>query len=567
MSRQNPRRPSLPAGDNPAGRTRGFNFKLTPQVTSRVAASSTDPSEQMASLSSSLAGPSHPQVGAGAPSAAAVQPLPAASSADLDDRLFGRVSDAPVSSGLHAFSALPQTPIKTRAPREAPGGGYQLSEPDGYSPAQQVRAYSPGPRAHHSSDTTHDQSHRSPDRILAPESEFTQGPDFGRAARPAVSETPGPSGRGPSHAESSERAQARLDAIRAEELRIDAILRAKQPDFQFIETRRAAEKDRFHRELQQHQRDLQACQAEADRLDHQHRARLLQFQRERELHEQLDRERADDERASSPSRFQRNYPPRLYRIRQRVPRWERPQQALRQPQRPCLTNRPQKPAVTLDCVFVSSFVRPLALLLPLTQFPQFLLSACSLCGPSILAPRMKSLGGTSPRRRPLLRASIDAKTRHSSRTCVATHTSSHSNRLVAIWQSAFNDRLCPPYRFISRQAPWPIGSRPRALENCSTMRSSNSARNSSAPQHSKLLLLRLSIKQLLHGVSWSRRPAMARSTASTPYLSVLLFLRMILACLCWPLLAATRTLTRARSSAFTLSVLPEPSSALERHVS
>ena len=94
----------------------------------------------MASLSSSLACPSHPQVGAGAPSAAAVQPLPATSSADLVDRLFGRVSDAPAASGLHAFGALPQTPIETRAPREAPGGGYQLSEPGGYSPAQQVRA-------------------------------------------------------------------------------------------------------------------------------------------------------------------------------------------------------------------------------------------------------------------------------------------------------------------------------------------------------------------------------------------------------------------------------------------
>ena len=206
MSRQNPRRPTVPAGDNPAGRTRGFNFKLTPQVTSRVSKSSFDPSKPMASLSSSLAGPSHPQVGAGAPSAAAVLPRPAARSADLNDRLFGRVSDAPAASKLHAFGALPRTPIETRAPREAPGGGYQLSEPGGYSPAQQGREYSPRPRDNHSSDTTHDQSHRSPDRMFAPESEFTQGPDVGRAPRPAVSEPPGPSGRGPSRAESSERA-------------------------------------------------------------------------------------------------------------------------------------------------------------------------------------------------------------------------------------------------------------------------------------------------------------------------------------------------------------------------
>ena len=162
-------------------------------------------------------------------------------------------------------------------------------------------------------------------------------------------------------------------------------------------------------------------------------------------------------------------------LRRRAPRWVRPRQALRQPQRPCLTNQPQKPAVTLDCVFVSSFVRPFALLLPSTQFPQFLLSACSLCGPSIVTFRLKSLGRTSPRQRPLLRASIDAKARHSSRTSVATHTSSHSNRLVAIGQSALNDRLCPPCQFISRQARQPIGLRPSALENRSTMRLSNSA--------------------------------------------------------------------------------------------
>ena len=40
---------------------------------------------------------------------------------------------------------------------------------------------------------------------------------------------------------------------------------------------------------------------------------------------------------------------------------------------------------------------------------------------------------------------------------------------------------------------------------------------------------------------------------------------MILTCLWWPLLSSTRTATRARSSAPTLSVAPEPSSALERH--
>ena len=62
-------------------------------------------------------------------------------------------------------------------------------------------------------------------------------------------------------------------------------------------------------------------------------------------------------------------------LRRRAPRLVLPRQALRQPHRPCPTNQPQKPAVTLDCVSVSSFVRPLAFLFPSTQFPQFLLSA------------------------------------------------------------------------------------------------------------------------------------------------------------------------------------------------
>ena len=139
----------------------------------------------MASLLSFLGGPSHPLVGAGAPSAAAVPPRPAASSEDVDNRLFGRVLDAPAASGLHAFNAIPQTPIELRASREASGGGYQLSQPSGYSSAQQMREYSPSPRAHHSFDTTHDQSHCSPDRELVPESKFTHGPDFLRAPRPA----------------------------------------------------------------------------------------------------------------------------------------------------------------------------------------------------------------------------------------------------------------------------------------------------------------------------------------------------------------------------------------------
>ena len=243
----------------------------------------------------------------------------------------------------------------------------------------------------------------------------------------------------------------------------------------------------------------------------------------------------------------------------------RPWQALRQPQRPCHTNRPKKPAVTLDCVLVSSFARFLVLPPPLTQFQQCFLSACSLCGPSIVAPPPKSFGRTFPRRWPLLRASIDVRARHLSRTSVETYTTSNLNRLVATGHSSFSDRLCPMCQFILRHTPRPIAPRPTDLENRSTMRSSSSSRNSSAPKRSKPLPLCHSSKERFRGVLWSCRQATGRSTTNTPYLTVFLYLHMFLTCLLWPLLADTCTLMRPRSSAPTLLAAPESSSALESH--
>ena len=100
------------------------------------------------------------------------------------------------------------------------------------------------------------------------------------------------SGRGYSRAEIFERAQARINAIRAEKLCIDAIYFVKERDlklvikyFQSIEIVRAAKADCPRRKFQQNQREFQAFQAKANRLDHKTRARLLQFQsEERTLH-------------------------------------------------------------------------------------------------------------------------------------------------------------------------------------------------------------------------------------------------------------------------------------------
>ena len=76
----------------------------------------------------------------------------------------------------------------------------------------------------------------------------------------------------------------------AEERRVDALLQAKQRDLQALHDQMRAEDDRARREFQQHQHDLEAFQAEADRLDNEHRARLLHFQREeRDLETRLAR--------------------------------------------------------------------------------------------------------------------------------------------------------------------------------------------------------------------------------------------------------------------------------------
>ena len=62
MSRQNPRRPTQPAGHNPTGRTRGFHFKILPQSSaSRDTTFATYQSQPMASYTASMTGPSHPR--------------------------------------------------------------------------------------------------------------------------------------------------------------------------------------------------------------------------------------------------------------------------------------------------------------------------------------------------------------------------------------------------------------------------------------------------------------------------------------------------------------------------
>ena len=149
-------------------------------------------------------------------------------------------------------------------------------------------------------------------------------------------------------------------------------------------------------------------------------------------------------------------------LRWHAPRRVRNRSVLHQLQHPCPTNRLQDQAVTLDCLCEQCV---LVLLLQSTQFPQSLLSACSICGSSIVAPRPMSLGRISPRRRPLLRTSTDAKARRTSRISAATPTTNNFSRIIATGHSALSERLPPVSVYLagSPSADLPSAERPREL--------------------------------------------------------------------------------------------------------
>ena len=136
MIRQNPRRPTQPAGDNLAGRTRGFHFKIVTQpLSTHGATASTASPEPMALPSASSLGRSHHQDGATPSTAAGAQLQTASSTAAHDALLIGQGSVVPAASDLHAPGALPKTQIGIQDMHKHPGGGDQRSDQGGYSPA------------------------------------------------------------------------------------------------------------------------------------------------------------------------------------------------------------------------------------------------------------------------------------------------------------------------------------------------------------------------------------------------------------------------------------------------
>ena len=152
------------------------------------------------------------------------------------------------------------------------------------------------PRAHHSFDSLFDQFQHAADQNVLQVSDLRQ---FYVPARDMdiAPQAPAPQSGVPSRTTCPDRVQMRLGAMYAEERRVDAILQAKQRHLLVMHDQMRAEDDRARREFEKRQHDLEAFQAEADRLDNEHRARFLHFQREeRDLKTQLARGRALDAR-------------------------------------------------------------------------------------------------------------------------------------------------------------------------------------------------------------------------------------------------------------------------------
>ena len=191
-----------------------------------------------------MTGPSKHQGVAGSTSAAATLLLAVASSAISDDGTHRLAANVPAASGLHAHRTLLLTPVTQRETCEAPGDFDRHSDPAGSAQARQVRHMSPRPRFHHYFDSILDRTRRSRDRTLTTVSDALWNASPARDPRAAYSAASGPSSGGFTRANSLNPLHARLEAMRAEERRMDALLRAKQQDLQVIHDLVRAAEDR-----------------------------------------------------------------------------------------------------------------------------------------------------------------------------------------------------------------------------------------------------------------------------------------------------------------------------------
>ena len=238
--------------------------------------------------------------------------------------------------------------------------------------------------------------------------------------------------------------------------------------------------------------------------------------------------------------------------------------ALRQLQRPCITNRPQKPAVTLDCRreqfrASSRFPTPIDADTPVpTQRVQ------SLCpidrGPSTEVPRSDFFTTTA--------SAVRLDRRESSSFEFYQRRDSYLQQLQQAchdWALGSQRPIMPSvsvYLAASLSADWPSAERPREplddeIEQLSAQLERAKALKpaTAAPQQQAAFLQRFVKPPTSYGSLYDKYAVPISSTVSSDDP----------ACLWWPLLAAIRTPTRFRSSALTLSKAPDRSCALERH--
>ena len=215
----NPRLPSVPAGENSAGQTRGFNLKIATQYPSSSGAPpSTDQPPVSAAQSVLTGGPSAPQLSGQATAATTTHSQPVVSIANSSTGAQ-LISGDPAASGRHAFGALPRTPVPQREQFEEPG----INERPGGSER----------------DSTVDRSARLSPRLCS---------SFPRDQQPRAEDltaTPPPRGFGSGHlsldafpSERFSRAQSPAPVPDRAQQRLDALHREEQQLNKFLESRR-----------------------------------------------------------------------------------------------------------------------------------------------------------------------------------------------------------------------------------------------------------------------------------------------------------------------------------------
>ena len=324
--------PSAPAGDNPAGRTRGFNLKIATQYPPAPGAPpSTDQSAAVAAPPALARGPSH-QLSAGPLSTVATATQAVVSSADSSAGLQ-LVSGDPAALGRRGLGALPRTPVPQREQLEELGDNELPGGSEHGSLVDQPLRFSPLPRP----SSPREQASRAEDLAAMTGTPLPRGFGSGRSSFAA------PQSDHPSRMQSpspAEQEQQQLAALRLQQQQIENEIRAAHQERQSLEAELADKRKSLddaevraknrRTALQQEQNQLQVqadnyrreCSAELDRLWRERRDFQAQLDRDREVHDRDFGPSSSDARVAGPQcgRFPRYQPPQQARLLPARPR-------------------------------------------------------------------------------------------------------------------------------------------------------------------------------------------------------------------------------------------------------